>query len=44
MNLDSNVDPDYGYIEILMKRAADDNGIKIDWHFDWHGVKKEEGD
>lgn len=35
-SLDANIEPDYSYIEVLLKKAADHNGIVIDNVFDWY--------
>ncbi len=36
LSLDPSVDPDYTYIEALLKKAADSNDIHIDHIFDWY--------
>jgi casein kinase I family protein HRR25 len=35
-SLDQSLDPDYTYIETLLKKAADSNGIVIDNIFNWY--------
>ena len=42
MNADATIDPDYHYIEVLFKRAADLNSIVLDWIFDWHDTEVNE--
>jgi hypothetical protein len=33
--IDGSLDPDYSYIEGLMKKAAENNGVILDGNFDW---------